>query len=164
MNVYFRWGGGAVLLVAAALVGREYTAYTERRISECEGFLSLLSHIEGKISKYLSFGDGLWRDFSDAELERVGFLPALREGLTASEAFSRCNARLSLGDDVRERLGAFFEDFGKEYMEGELKRLRLFREELAKIHAAECVELRKNAKVVRTLLIGAALGALILLI
>ena len=88
MSIYLRLGGAGLILLGAILVGREYSAYLNRRLSEYRGLLSLLSHAEGVIGRNLSYGKELWRGFEDAALEKCGLLPALREGRGLADAFA----------------------------------------------------------------------------
>lgn len=164
MSVYLRLGGAAIITLAAVFVGREYSAFADRRLSELRGFLSLITHIEKEISKFQSCGDGLWRGFFDDPLTDCGFLPSLAETGSPSEAFSRCEDRLSLSGEQRELLFGFFADFGSDYREGELRRLAEFRTKLNAILEAETENLKKSVKVTKTLLLGGGLAAAIMVI
>ena len=102
MSIYFRWGGAALIMICALLIDREYKQYLNRRISENCGFLSLVSHAEAKISKFLCHGDGLWRDFSDDALTKCGFLPALQSGVSVADSFEQCSSKTALSKEAKE--------------------------------------------------------------
>ena len=153
-----------MILLCALFVGREYTAYIKKRLSEYRGFASLIAHIEGMISRFLTPQDSLWQSFSDEVLEKCGFLAALREGGSLSDAFEACRASLSLSDGVKSRLSSFFSGFGAEYMDGELSRSSDFRSELEDGLKKEESELEKSLKITNALLLAGSVGIVILII
>ena len=164
MSIYLRWGGVALLMIGALLVSRCYESYLKKRLAEYRGLLSLITHIEGGISKFLAYGDGLWRDFSDGALEKCGLLPALREGKSLSVAFEESRGNTSLSGDARERIAEAFNKLGKGYKDGELKLLSSVRESLTCELDSESAEAEKNIKVARALLLGGALAVGIMVI
>ena len=164
MNLLFRWGGAALIMAGALFINNEYKQYINRRISEYRGFLSLISHAEGKISKYLSYGDGLWRDFSDDSLDMCGFIPLLRGGCTVYDAFEKSKKRLSLSKETKEFLSSSFKDLGRGYREGEISYLLDLKSRLTRGLEEEEMNAEKNKKVATALLFGGALAILILAI
>ena len=151
-------------MIAALFFCREYSLYAERRILQYKGFLSLLSHAEGMISRFLAKGEELWRGFSDSALEECGFLSDLREGRGLKEAFSSCENRLCLPRSVKDELSAFFSDFGRSYKEGQLSSLSAFRSSLEERLKAEEADLEKSVKVTKALILGGAMSVVILII
>lgn len=164
MSIYLRWGGAALVMIAALFASREYSAYAQRRISQYKGFVALISHAEGMIAKFLAKGEELWRGFTDNALEECGFISSLREGKSLSESFSSCEDRLCLPRGVREELRGFFSEFGKSYKDGQLSSLSLFRAKLETKLNEEEAGLEKSLKVTRALIIGGALSVVILII
>lgn len=164
MSDFLRILGGALLLLCALLVGREYSAYAGRRIAEHQGFIALISHSEGMIGRFLSSGDELWRGFDNEALERVGFLPLIKDGKDADSAFSTVKGRLSLGDEAKKKVEEFFKDFGSGYKDQEIARISALRAELETSLKSETAELEKNSRVLNALLVGGALGLIILLV
>ena len=164
MSFYFRLFGGLALVVSALILSREYSAYCKRRILEYDGFIALLSHAEGKIAKYLSSGESLWRDFNNDALLNCGFLVALQDGETPISAFEKCESRLRLSQSTKARLREFFSGWGREYRERELLLLSSFKEEIAAEGMAEKEKLDKSVRISSALLIGGALALMILII
>ncbi len=156
--------GFALLLLSAVLAGRAYSSYCKRRTKEIESFLSFITHIKEKIMLFLSTPSSFAESYSDENLENSGFLPSLRDGEGLKAAFSKCSAKLAVGEEAKKRLTAFFADFGKNYKDTEIKRCELFCEELEKTLAAEREEEPKRIKLCYTLLFSAALAIIILLI
>lgn len=164
MSYYLRLFGGGLVLILAMLVGRGYSRFKSKRIAETEGFVALISHAEGMISRFLSHGSSLWQDFSNSELEASGFLPMLRKGASLSEAFSASESSLSINKRVKDRLSEYFDLFGRGYREDELKAAAACRSELEEMLGAERKELGNDVKTVNAVLFGTALGVVILLL
>lgn len=151
-----------MLLLAALLCGREYSAYADRRLRECEGYLTLVSYIEKMIDSYLAPLSVIFRDFECEALTENGFLPAVRSGVSPGEALGE--KKLLIPEDIRELLCDYFSGFGKGYKDAELSRTRKAREELEKMVENERASLEKSVKVIRALLLGVAAGIAILII
>lgn len=164
MSYYLRLMGGGLILLLSMIVGSGYSAYKDRRITESEGFIALISHIEGMISRFLSHGSSLWQGFSNGELETCGFLPMLRNGASPAEAFSDSRSRLAISKKAKEKLSEYFGAFGRGYREDEVKKASACRSELEEMLRTERAELENNVKAVKAVLFGTALGVIILLI
>ncbi len=162
--LYLKWCGAALLLLFALFCGREYSAYAERRVGECEGYISLLLHIEKMIDSYLAPPSVIFRDFECEALESIGFLPAVRSGEAASNALSLSEKNSLLPEHIREKIREYFDGFGRGYKDAELTRTRASRAELEEMLKSEKASLEKSVKVTRALLLGAAAGITILII
>ena len=152
------------MLLSALIASGEYKTYAKRRILQYEGIISLFSHLEGMIGRYLASGDGLYRGFENAELERIGLLPLLRQGVGLSEAFKRCEGELNLSKNRCKAMSDFLSGLGRDYKDRELKLLSDFCMELVKEKTLEAERLEKSVKVTSALLIGGALAFLIMII
>lgn len=164
MSVYLRLGGAAIITLLAVFVGREYSAFADRRLSQLRGFLDLVSHFEREISKFLASGDGLWRGFCNDALTECGFLSALAERGSLSEAFRDCEDSLSLSGEQISMLGGFFGGFGGDYRDGELRRIAAFRAELEALIDRESDSLSKSVSVTKALLLGGGLAMAVMVI
>lgn len=164
MTSYVRLAGALAVLVAVFVIGREYAAFSRRRTKELRGFYELLEYMEISISSYLSFGSELWGGFSCDDLEASGFLASLRNCELPGEAFSKCRSGLSFSDEYKDLLEDFFRGFGREYRDGELKRLAEYKGKLSDILAREEESTDKNVKVTRALLLGGGLSLVVLVI
>ena len=164
MSIYLKWAGAGIILLCALFVGKDYSAYIKKRLSEYRGFTELILHIEGMISRFLTPQDSLWQNFSSDALEKCGFLSALRSGKGLSEAFDASKPSLSLSDELKDRLSGFFHGFGGEYLDGEISRTSDFRSELEDGLKVEESELEKSLKITNALLLAGAVGIVILII
>ena len=151
--------GAGVIMIFAIVVGREYSDYAGRRAEQLRGFLYLICHIRGRISRFLAFGDGLCYGFECDALESVGFLPLVREGTNLYDAFEKCKSRLSLSGAQKKILSDFFLGFGMDYKDGELERMTDFLANYEKITERDVENMTKNVQVARALLFGGALWA-----
>lgn len=159
MNVYLKIGGCLLIMLSALLVGREYSKYTDRRIAENAGFLSLVRHMEGQVAKFLSYGDGLFFGFEDSALESCGFLTAIKDGESLSSAMEKCKSHLSISPEMKSSLTEFFTHFGGDYQEEELRKISAFLSKIEKMAERDSENMTKNLQVARALLLGGALWA-----
>jgi hypothetical protein len=164
MSIGWRLVGGGLVIVAALIASGEYKLYAKRRILQYEGFAALLFHLEGMISRYLSSGDGLYRGFENAELERIGFLLLIRGGDRPAEALRKCDGQLCLSKECRKALSDFFVRFGRDYKDREIKSILDFRTGLEEEKKSEAERLEKSVKVFSALSIGGALAFFIMII
>lgn len=158
MTYYLRLLGVGLLMIGAMLICRGYESYLKRRLAELRGLVSLISHAEGKISGFLSYGGELWKDFRDDALEKCGLLQGLRGGESLHSAFASSAGKMSISRSISERLTAEFSKLGRRDKEGELSLLSSIREGVSAELDAEGGEAEKNIKVARALLFGGALA------
>ncbi len=164
MSFYFRIFGSVLVVLAAIVLGREYSKYAVKRCAQGDGFVLFLIHIKGEISRFLTTPDGFLRGFECEALAEVGFLSALAERADLDAAYRQSEGRLSLPAEARDCLSEFFSDFGMDYKDGEIKRCEVYAERLGRIIEEDKCALLKNVKLVRAILCAAALGIVILLI
>ena len=162
--MYLRLLGGGLVVISAMVASGEYSAYAKRRLLQYSGFISLLSHAEGMISRFLASGDGLWRGFENEELDRVGILPALREGESLIKAFEKCESNLALSREAKGRIRDFLSTSGRGYRDGEIASFSAFRMSLEAEMKTEEERLQNSVKVTRALLLGGSLAFFILII
>lgn len=164
MNLYIRIFGGAFIMIAALLVGKEYSRFSDKRIAELRGFLLFIRHIGAEVSKFLSSGEELFWRFENEALEASGFLPSLREGMGLKESFEFISKKLSIPSEQKEDLFEFFSGFGSDYREGELEKINAFLAKYEKDVEIECENMMKNLMVARALLLGGAIWAGIMVV
>jgi hypothetical protein len=164
MSGFFRILGGGILVLSAFLLSVEYSSYAKRRVDHYLSLASLFSHAGGVISRFLLSGSEMWRDFHSEELERVGLLPCLREGTSLSEAFKKCESRLLLSKDIKEKIGKILSSKEREYKDGVVEAYFSLAKELECEGKGEKERIEKSVKVTRALLIGGTLAFLILII
>jgi len=164
MSIYLKLFGGGLLLLGVFFSSSEYSAFADRRLLHYASIIALLSHAKGRISRYLSSGEEMWRDFENNELEKIGLLPDLREGACLSRAFERCENRLALPKETKDRIKKFLFGVGREYRAGVVDSFGDFLKRLEAEMENERLRLEKSVKVTRALLIGGALAFIILII
>ena len=162
MSIYIKLIGGAIILLLALYVSRSYEKFLRRRIAEYRGLAELISHAEGRISDFLSYGSRLWQGFGDEALEACGLLSSLREGEGLASAFEKCKGKMSLPRKAMDGISERLRKLGGRYKESELTVLRELGEWLSsELRSAE-EQSEKNIKVARALLLGGALAVLII--
>lgn len=164
MNWYLRIMGASLVLLSAIILGRGYSAYSERAIAEYDGFLELLIYMKGKISCFLLPPSEIFKDFECEALERCGLLMKIRCGVQISDAFSESSHRLAIPPEAKRVLGGFFASFGSEYRDGEIARIEQTVSEIKRQRDDACELLTKKTKLAHTLLFAGALGLVIFLI
>lgn len=162
MSFYLRVVGAMLLAIFALLFANSYSAYVRRSLSELEGFVTLLSHIRGKISVSLASQSVLFSELDCDSLERCGFLPSVRGGALARDAFR--SAKFALSKDARGVLSSFFSEFGHGYKADEIARIDSTLSECERILKSEREQAPKDVKLVYTLLVALTLGLVIFLI
>ena len=164
MNIYLRLGGAVIIMAGSIYASYSYEKYINRRVAEYKGLLRLVSHAESRVSDFLSYGRGLWQGFSDDALEACGLLPALREGESLFAAFNSCNSKMNLTKGAVKEISERMKRLGRGYVNSELSALGDLRSYLEGENERERLAAEKNVRVIRALLLGGALTALILAI
>ena len=161
MSYYVAAAGSGLILLFAYLVGRGYAAYAGRRYDQYEGLVALIEHMKGQLECYLAGGEAMLDGFRSDTLSEVGFFDG--EG-DAAMRFERVKDFLTVDADTKDRLSRFFASFGSGYRQAESERLIDILSFLVRQRDAYRVEKEKSVKLVRSLLVAAALGLIILLI
>lgn len=163
MTVYVKWGGLALMLIAALYVSGSYRRYVARRISEQEGLIALLAHIEGKISRYLTPPCEALRDFSNEALENIGFLREISKGASLSSALLNTLTSFAVGVETKKILKDLFAKLGGGYKEQVLADIREASSRIERILASERESLPKEERVCAAVTLAGSLGIFILL-
>lgn len=162
MNYSLKLFGLSLILVSAWIVGKGYSLYTKRRLSEMESFALLLDHIEKEITLFLSTPRKLLSDYLSPPIE--AFLEEARSGGDLGEAFRKARSKLSLSEKFAQLLDRFFSEFGKSYRDGELKKIEICKKELLSELKTEEESSPGRIKLAYTLLFAAALSLVIMLL
>ena len=155
-------GAIAVAAFAARLTVHARSLFSER-VLQLEGFLKLLRHIREKISCFRTPTPEIFKSFQNDSLERAGFLAALATG-DMSTALQMARPGLYLDEEELAPLSDFASTLGGGFCEEELARCDIA---IAAISGA--LEERRRAlpsstKLCRTLVMGASLAVIIVLI
>ena len=162
MSGALRYVGAICIVVCAFLLSRSYSSYIKRRVSECECFLLLISHVEKMIRCFLSPVSDIFSKFECNEAKVMSFVCGVRDGKALSDAFAECECELALGKDGKKILSELFSELGRGYKDGTLSLVASARSELEKYTAREREEGEKNLKLATALLVGGAVGVVLL--
>lgn len=161
MNYSLRLLGLALLLVSAWLVGAGYAAYCKRRLRVISAFVSLISHIEKRVTLFLSTQSDLLSGYENSDISE--FVEQARFGKGLYEAFLAVSGKLPISEEIKKSLSDFFSDFGKSYKDRELKRISMFLDELTEEQKLEEEKTPARIKLAYTLLFAAA-GSLVIIL
>ena len=154
--------GLVLITVSAVWVSGEYSMAQKRRLSELLGFVDFTAHMRIGIGCFMYKGSELAQGFECEALERVGFLEALRGGMTLSDAFDSCKKRLSLGLREREALDELFSCVGRGYLSDGVRITDKTLSMLEKIKDRLRIDVPKNIKLFTTLAAALSVGVIIL--
>ncbi len=162
MSGALRYVGAICIVVCAFLLSRSYSSYMKRRVSECECFLLLISHAEKMIRCFLSPITDIFSGFECGEESVMAFVCDVRGGKALSDAFAERECDFALGKDGKKILSELFSELGRGYKDGTLTLVASARSELEKYTVREREEGEKNSKLATALLVGGAVGVLLL--
>ncbi len=162
MNWILRYTGAVLTVISAYAVTVSYKKYVQRAERESESFLSLMDYLRIRIDCYLSTVAEVLSDFKDDAIEP--FLAKVREGNSAARAFALTQRSLAIGKEGREILSRLFSLVCGEYKTGVISAIDSSREAFSAYMQKANEEGRKNVRLVSALILGAVLGAVILLI
>lgn len=162
MNEVFRYTGAVLILFSAVLLALFYKRYVERGIRERESFLSLIDCLRVRIDCYLSTLVEVFKDFKDEAIEP--FLRRVREGESPESAFAGTHTLFAIGKGGIEILSRLFGMIGREYKAGVIASVDTARAAFTEYSAKQLEEGKKSVKLICALLLGGALGLVILLI
>ena len=148
----------------AFFLSRSYTAYLKRRVREGECFLSLTERIESMISCYLSPIKDIFSGFECEESAVMDFVRRVRDGARLRDAYFEAEGGLAVGREGKKILAELFSTLGCGYKDGSVGLVASARAEFEKYLGGEREECEKNSRLAAALLLGGALGILLLLI
>ena len=155
--------GSAVLFGAVGAV-RKYKAFCEERMAASRAILGFIKYRGELMSRFSSSKSEICKKYEDEILEKSGFLPTLREGKSFIDALRSSRKNLPLSDAAIEILETIFAEMGNGYLDEERQRQKAAELEMAAFAAKEKEELERDVKVKTTLILAAALGAIILIL
>ena len=164
LGAVFKIFGAAVVLGFALLTIMGYRSFLNKRSEERESFRRMLSAFRDGVDCFLlpigKILEGMKADVGAiAELRRL-----IKNGDTPASAFDKIRDKLYMGNEGKEILKGFFSELGRGYKNGVVtlceSAQRRFDESCNKSDGDD----EKNAKLYATLIIGGALGIVILFI
>ncbi len=162
--IYLKCISAVLVLVSAIFISKKYSYYCNEKALECQQLLSFLKKMRNNISLYL-LPLSNWRgDLSGMGDACHGFFFAITQGAEVSTAFAAVKDKLSLPDDIKGELYGFFSDFGRGYMNNEIKKLDSAIATLESALPRLTLDAKNENRAGSAVIIAAALGAVILLI
>ena len=159
-----KYAGMIAVLLSAAVISREYSSFSQKRLSEVRDFLSFVSHMKIQVGCFLCPASELVRGFSSERLSAVGFVGALSDGASLCDAYKNCEDRLSVGEEEREILGRLFSTIGECYLDDGLRLIDSSLRELESVYAKRRAEAPKNTRLVSVISVTSAIGFLMMVI
>lgn len=160
----FKLFGAALLLGFSLLVLRAYKAYLGRRKEECEGFGQIIDAVRDGVDYFLSPIGRIIERFESGESMTAKFAENVKSGDSPEKAFDKIKEKLAIGREGREILGKFFASVGRGYKEGAVKIADACRKKFTEYTEKTAEEDEKSAKLTTALVIGGALGLILLFI
>lgn len=152
------------MLISSVLISREYSRYMRKRFSECQGFLSFMTHIRIQVGCFLRPVRELAAGFTSKPLSECGFIDALKDSENIYEAYKKSEARLSLSPQERGVLENLFSLFGEGYLEEGVRLIDESKERMEALCADLSKKCEKNIRLVTVVSVTAALGFFIIVI
>ena len=155
--------GAAALLGFALFTARHLERLYRTRILQLEGFLLLLRTTREKILAFGTPTPEIFSVFRHDALEEAGFLPTLREeGMAA--ALRAARERLYLDDGEMAPLLDFAASLGRSFAAEEATRCDVTIAAVERALAARSAAEKDAAKLSRTLVLGASLAFILVLL
>lgn len=151
-------------MAAAFLLSREYARYIGKRAVQCEEFLSFIAYMRIQVGCFLRPARELAAGFHSRELERIGFLGAVNEGVSLFEAYKSTEDSLVLSKEEREVLRTLFSSLEECYLDDGIRIIDSSYKEMEKLCRKIRDERPKNVKLAATLSVTASVGFLILVL
>lgn len=156
---------GVILLLSGSLyLCFSFSVFERRRVQQCEGFLLLLRHIRAQIACFRMPLGRIWDSFSSAELQRCGFLDALRQKGDFAQALSCCKGQIWLSREELDLLYAFGGELGRSYFEEQVACCDYYIGELEQAYAQRRSEQPARTKLYRSLFLTGGLMLVIVLL
>lgn len=153
-----------MVLLAALIFSREYSNYMRKRLRECGGFLSFISHMKIQVGCFMRPVGELASGFSSKPLSEVGFIASLEKSDGIYEAYKEVEPRLSLSKNEKEVLETLFSSIGDCYLDEGMKMIESAYVRTQGLYDSLSKECPKSIKLVSALSVTAALGFFILVI
>lgn len=156
--------GILMLICCLAFAWREYAAYLGREMRETDELLAFIKHIRERMNCYLEPISAWVGEYSTPELERLGFLGALRNGVDIKQAFADCSDKMCISSEVSDTFSNTLSEMGDFYLESELDALELAVDKLSAAQKRVNDDYKNKIKASGAMLAAVAIGAVVLVI
>ena len=156
---------GIILLLFGSLyLCFAFSLFEKRRLEQAEGILLLLRHTRAQISCFQAPLGKIYGSFSCQELERAGFLEALRETESIASAIEQAKEQLYLTEEQKALLLSFAGEVGGSFKEEQIAACDYYISQWENGYAMQKNALPNRQKLYRSLFITAGLMLAILLV
>ena len=153
--------GAAMVFCASVYIGVTAASVLRLRVRQLEAFCSFIGHIGTQIDVYLAPLDTIYRSFDDKQLEKCGFLAAIRCN-SGEKALEICRNRLYITESELTQLRDFFSGLGNGLAPHEVKHCLYYEKRLGESARAAREELTKKSRLYRSL--GMLIGIMLTII
>ena len=156
--------GVLMLICCLFFAWREYAVYLGREMREITELLAFVKHIRERMSCYLEPISAWIGEYSTPELERLGFLGALRGGMDVKQAFADCLDKMCISPDVSDAFSDTLTEMGDAYLESELDTLDSAVDKLSTAQKRVNDDYKNKIKASGAMLAAVAIGVVVLFI
>ena len=154
--------GLALLLICALVISREYSRYLKKRIAECEGFISLITHMRLEMKCFLRPPRDIGRGFESTAIN--SFISALEGEESVYLAYSKSRPSFSLTVEERAPLEELFSSIGVCYADDGVRLIDEALERLEELRGRLTSDGLRGARVFKTVSAAVSVGLFILFI
>ena len=143
---------------------REYTIYLGREMRQTDELSAFLRYMRDRMSCYLEPISAWIGEYSTPELERLGFLGALRDGVDVREAFDNFSDEMCISREVIDAFSGAVRDMGEGDLEGEVSILNTAVDKLSSVGGRVSEDYKNKIKASGAMLAAVAVGVIVLII
>lgn len=153
-----------LMLICAYLAWREYSLYLGREMRELSELIAFARTMRERMRCYLEPPSAWIRTYSTPELERVGFLGAIRDGGDLCEAYDAVVDEMCVGREAKDAFAAMLSDMGRGYLDGELAAIDAAVDKLCASERRVTDDYKNKTRAAGAMIAAVAVGAVILVI
>ena len=136
-------------------------SYQNKKIVQLQGYIRVISYIKNQISCYMLPVDKILRDCDERLLHDCGLYSSVRPK-SIEEILD--NSVIYFDDEIREKLNLFAKDFGKGYLNEQIKLCDRYISELKSIYEHFSVERSKDKKLSLAICLSISLSLILILL
>ena len=156
--------GVLILICCLFFAWREYAIYLGREMRETSELLAFLKHMRERMSCYLEPISAWIGEYSTPELERLGFIAALRGGEDIRSVFDNCLSEMCVSQEVSDAFKETLREMGDGYLDTELDALGAAVDRLTTLGERVNDDYRNKIKASGAMLAAVAIGVAVLVI
>lgn len=156
---------GILMLIGCLFFAwREYAIYLGREMRQTAELSAFVRHMRDRMSCYLEPISSWIGEYSTPELESLGFLAALRDGMDIGGAFDAFSGEMCVCGEVCGVFSETFRDMGDGDLECELSVLDAAVDKLSSVGGRVSEDYKNKIKATGAMLAALAIGVAVLVI